>query len=457
MGSAGSVETSSAQRIKQGEDAPPPSQRRVLTAAVVGNFVEWFDFALFAYTAPTFAVLFFPSADIGDSFLWTFFTIYLVPFLARPLGAAVWGHVGDRIGRRNTLSIVIVGMGIATALVGTLPTRDTLAAAPFLLAALRLLQAFFVGGETVGSQTFAIEQISSRHRGLWLGLIYSFAVVPFALVAVLILGLRDLLGDDAFEDWGWRLPFFVGGLVSLVGLAIRLRMAETRAFRRVAEARAVERAPLAVSVREYPRSMLAVFFAFGSSALAFYLLTGFFTSYLSESLDLSETAALWASAAALCVIGVLGPLFGALGDRMERRRPLVLAGTWLFGLGALPAFAIADGGGWVGALAGQTIIAVGISLMWAGAVPIMTEAFPTRIRYSGASVSYNIAFGLFGGTAPLVSQHVLNHFEGPLAPGVYAASVGIALAIGCVFFVPETANAALIKADEAPEPEPEAA
>lgn len=441
----------SSQDQEQQPATAPPSLPKVLGAALVGNFVEWFDFALFAYAVPTIAVLFFTSSDSAIALLYTYMTVYGISFVIRPLGAMFWGHVGDRIGRRNTLAIVLITMGGATALVGVLPTAESIGlAAPALLLLLRLIQAFSAGGEGGGAFSFVIEQVPLRRRGTWLVLVNSCAVVPFVVAAFVIQLLTSAIGEDGFLDHGWRVPFLLGGVVALVGLFIRLRMIETSSFRTVAKHKMVQKLPLVTCFRECSRAMFGVFLILGAGGLAFYLLAGFINVYLSESLGFSRQAALLSNGGSLALIAVFAPLFALWGDHIGRRRPLIIAGYIALVLTTIPGFLLAENSGVLGAIAWQATMAISLSLLWAGAIPTMTEAFPTRVRYTGVGVSTNLGYAVFAGTAPPIAQH-LTESVGLLAPAVYATTAFLVLGIVSVFVVEETARLPLLRSGDGPD------
>lgn len=420
--------------------AKPVGLFKVLSAAIVGTFLEWFDFALFAYSVTIIAGLFFPSENSGVSLFYTFVAVYGLSFIVRPLGGIVWGHLGDRIGRRPVLVTIVVLMGAATALVGLLPTYAAIGiAAPALLITLRLVQSFCTGGEAVGAQAYVLENIEPGRRGLWLGLVNSMAVVPFAVAATLVVALSTLMGQEAYNSWGWRVLFLIGGGIAVLGLLIRRKLPEAREFEEIARADTKSKVPLLESLSRFPRRMAAVFFVIGLGALTFYVLTGFLSTYLIERLNVSPNGGLLTNACALLSIAVIGPLIGYMSDRVQARRPFILVGCCLIALGIIPAFWLASSGGLIGALAAQLMIGISIGMLWGGGVPLMTEIFPTRVRYSGAAVSYNVAYAVFGGTAPMISQAIANRSVNDIAPSFYVAAVAGVCAVACFLVVPETA------------------
>ncbi len=204
---------------------------RALAAGCVGNFVEWYDFAIYSYSVTIIATLFFPEGNRAAAIV-AAFALYGVAFLARPVGGVFWGNLGDRIGRRTTLAVIVLIMGGATMLIGLLPTYGTIGIfAPILLALLRLVQGFSGGGEFTGSTSFISEYAPDEKRGFFASISATFTTLPSLLGGLTVFAVAALLGEATYASWGWRIPFLIGGPLALVGLFIRLRMDETPAFR----------------------------------------------------------------------------------------------------------------------------------------------------------------------------------------------------------------------------------
>lgn len=401
-----------------------PVLRRVLGSAAIGQFVEWYDFVIYAYTASVIATLFFPTDDRVASLLATF-AVYAVGFIMRPLGGIILGHLGDKIGRRSILATVILLMGGSTAAIGLLPTYEQIGVlAPILLVICRLVQGASAGAETAGSNSLVAEHSPQNRRGLYVSFTYAFANLPAVFAALFVLLLTNTMGAELFSSWGWRIPFIVGGLFALVGLYIRLRVDETPAFVAARANNQVAKFPLLAALRDHPKQ---IFFAFALAALAglgFYTLTGYFTTYLKEAVGLSANDALISNSIALFAAFIVMPIAGWASDRIGRR-PMLLIGTIASAVAAVPAYALASSGSLLTAILGQTLLAVALSLFFGPFGVAFLEIFPARVRFSGGAFGYNAAYVIFGGTAPFFSIWLVDVTGNLLAPAFYMAIVAI--------------------------------
>jgi MHS family proline/betaine transporter-like MFS transporter len=421
-------------------------RRRVVTSAAIGQFVEWYDFVIYAYTSSVVASLFFPSEDRVASLLATF-GVYAVGFVMRPVGGVVFGHLGDVLGRRGVLAFIILLMGGSTAAIGLLPTYASIGiAAPVLLLVCRLLQGMSAGGEAMGSNALVAEHAPDGKRGLWVGFTYSFANLPAVFAALFVLALTTVMSGAAWETWGWRIPFLFGGVISLVGLYIRAKVQESPAFTATKKADQVTKAPLLVLLRDHRRGLLFAFAMASLSGLGFYSLAGYFASYLTESVGLDSTDALLSNGIAMFVAFVTMPIAGAWSDRVGRR-PVLMVGAAATALTAVPAYMLAGASGLGAAVAGQSLLAVALGVFFGPVGISFLEQFPTRTRYSGAAVGYNVAYVVFGGTAPLFGTWLVAQTGSLIAPAVYTAL----LAAG-VFVVatkmPETYNQPIVRDED---------
>lgn len=420
--------------------------RRVLTSAAIGQFVEWYDFVIYAYSAAIIAKLFFPNADPTAALLSTF-AIYAVGFVMRPLGGFIFGPLGDRIGRRRVLSLVILMMGAATLCIGLLPTYEQIGLlAPLLLVVCRLVQGLSAAGETVGSNAFVAEHAPSDRRGLYVGFTYSFANLPPIAAALLVLLLTNVLTGEAYASWGWRIPFLIGGPLALVGLYIRHKVDESPAFQATKAARNVATSPLRDAVRDQKKAMGFSFALAAFSSLGFYTLAGYFVSYLVATVGLNSNAALISNSVALLVAFVTMILGGHLSDRLGRK-PLLVAGLVINALVCIPAYLIAAQGSLITAILGQSLLAFGCGLFWGPVGIALMELFPTRTRYSASAISYNLAYTIFGGTAPLLGTWLVMQSGSKLAPAVYMCAVSIAVLV-VVLRIPETYRSSLVHAED---------
>jgi MHS family proline/betaine transporter-like MFS transporter len=414
-------------------------QTRVLAGGSVGQFIEFYDFTLYALSAVTLATLFFPSQNELASLLSTFAT-FGVAFLVRPLGGLFFGALGDRIGRRSVLYITLLSIGCATTLIGLLPTYATIgAAAPALLVLCRLVQGFSAGGESVGAPAFVFEHAPLHQRGFWLNITLAATALPSVVGGTLILVLSQSMSQEAFLGWGWRIPFLIALPLAFFGLWIRSRTEESAAFKKVLEQSAQhEYSPVREAFRENKIRMLQVILVMGLTAMGFYFLTGYFVSYIQTAGGLSREESLATNAAAMLLYAVLLPIGGVIGDRVGRK-PMLVAGSLAIAVLAVPCFMLVTSGSLALALLGQALFVLCLTTYGGGCYTFFVEIFTTRTRFTSAAVSYNVAYALFGGTAPFVGTYLVGRTDVASAPGYYmAAAAAIVLVLLIATRVPET-------------------
>jgi metabolite-proton symporter len=384
------------------------SIRTVVVASFIGTTIEWYDFFLYGTAAAlVFGDLFFPEAKPLVGTLLAFST-YAVGFAARPLGGLVFGHFGDRIGRKSMLVMSLLIMGTATFLIGCLPTYSAIGVlAPILLVVLRFAQGIGVGGEWGGAVLMSVEHAPSGRRGFF-GSWPQMGVPAGLLLSTVVFKLVEgNMSESAFSSWGWRVPFLASAILVIIGLVIRLKLLESPAFKRVQESQTQAEKPIVDVVRKYPRN---VFTAMGMRMAengCFYILTVFTLAYGEDELGLEKDTMLNGViiAAALGLITV--PLWGALSDRFGRK-PLYLAGAVITMLWGFPLFGLMN-------TESPALIALGIvvgvnighDLMYGPQAAYFAELFGTRVRYSGASLGYQLASVFSGGFAPLIATALL--------------------------------------------------
>ncbi|MER6078917.1 MFS transporter [Streptomyces sp. NPDC001833] len=424
--------------------APPTpgtlaSLKRIVAASLIGTTIEWYDFFLYGSAAAlVFNKLFFPDSDPLVGTLLSFMT-YAVGFAARPLGALVFGHYGDRLGRKRLLVLSLLLMGGATFAIGLLPTHATVGgAAPVLLTLLRLVQGFALGGEWGGAVLLVSEHGDARRRGFWASWPQTGAPAGQLLATGVLSLLTAVLSDDAFASWGWRIPFLLSGVLVVVGLWIRLSVDESPVFRAAlarSEARrsagSAEQPPLVAVLRHHWRDVLVAMGARMAENISYYVITAFVLVYATTSAGVSEQTALNAVLIGSAVHFAVIPGWGALSDRVGRR-PVYLLGAAGIGLWMFPFFALADTGRF-----GYLVLAVTVGLVLHGAMyapqaAFFAEMFATRMRYSGASVGAQFASVAAGAPAPLVATALLAGYDSPTPIALYviAASVLTLVAVG---------------------------
>jgi MHS family proline/betaine transporter-like MFS transporter len=420
----------------------PATLRKVIAAAAVGNFVEWFDFAVYGFLATTIAKQFFSSADPNAALLQTF-AVFAVAFALRPLGGIVFGTLGDRLGRKRVLSATVLMMAGATTVIGLLPTYASIGLmAPVLLTLTRCVQGFSAGGEYAGACAYLMEH-APNHKRAWYG---SFIPVStfsaFACAAVLSYLLEASLSAEAMDTWGWRVPFLVAAPLGLVGLYLRWKMEETPAFRHaMAEDKPHAHSPLRETLRQQKGSILRLGAFISLTALSFYMFTTYFATYLQVVGHLSRAQSLMVSTVALLFAAGVCPAAGAFSDRFGRRRTVATTCLWVI-LTVFPAYWLASSGQIPAAIFGVMLLAVGAVLSGVVTAALLSEAFPTRSRYTASAITYNLAYTLFGGTAPLVATWLINQTGSSLAPAFYLVVIAL-LALAGGLALPETARISL--------------
>ena len=422
----------------------PPVMRRIVWSSIIGTAVEWYDFLIYATaTALVFNHLFFPSNNPSISAIAAFGT-YAVGFLARPLGAVIFGHLGDKIGRKTTLVSTIIIMGMGTFLIGVLPTYQQIGiAAPILLVVLRILQGIGLGGEWGGAVLMVVESAPVKRRGL-LGSAVQVGNPIGNLVAIAIFAVLSRLPDSDFLGWAWRIPFLLSIALIGVGLFIRLRLEETPAFRQLKEERAVARAPI-VEIFRYHRRSFFIAVGLKIAEISYASIAGVFViSYATGHLGLPRTTILNAVMLSSIIALFSIPLFGWLSDKLGRKF-MFYAGSLFCAAFAFPMFALLDTAD--PAIVSLTVIVAisgGQMVMFGVGAPWYAELFTARLRYTGASLGFQVGAALSGGLTPLIAVALLSWSGGATWPvSVFLISCALITAFA-TFKAPETARQELV-------------
>lgn len=403
--------------------APPSTLRKVIFGSLIGTTIEWYDFFLYGTAAAlVFNKLFFPNADPLTGAMLAF-TTYALGFVARPLGGIVFGHFGDRIGRKKLLMVSLVMMGGSTFAIGLLPSFATIGvAAPLLLTLLRLVQGFAVGGEWGGAVLMAAEYGDERRRGTWAG--WPQVGVPAGnLLAAAILAVMAAVQTDAdFLAWGWRVPFLLSAVLVAVGWWIRISLEETPVFQQLAaREHDIPKAPLVEALQKRPGGIaIGAGLRLGEN-ICYYVLTAFSITYLTEVTHLSRGVALDALLVGAAVECAAMPVFSWLSDRIGRR-PVYALGAAGMAIWAFAFFRMLDTG-----LTPMVMLAITVGLVCHGAMygpqaAFIAELFPTRFRYSGASFAYQATSIVAGSLAPIIALALFKQTHSALPIAIYVAA-----------------------------------
>jgi metabolite-proton symporter len=424
---------------------------RVLVASVVGTAIEWYDFFLYATaSALVFAKLFFPSFDpvVGTI---AAFGSFAVGYLARPFGAVFFGHFGDRIGRKATLVATLTIMGVSTFVIGLLPTYESIGVwAPILLVAMRFLQGLGVGGEWGGAVLMVVETAPASKRGFF-GAFPQLGVPLGLMLSTAVFKAVSSMPSDAFYSWGWRLPFLLSVALIAIGLFIRLRVMESPVFEQIKASKQVVKAPLVELLRRHPKDLVLTIGTRFAVDITFNVINVFVLVYGTTRLGLSRGLLLNAIIVGCAFALITLPLFGKLSDVIGRRTVFMLGAVFvaIYGFAFFPLLETRN----------PTLIFVayvcGIALSQASVYGVQStwfaELFGTRVRYTGASLPYQIAGIITSGPTPLIATYLFATYGQTLPISIYIAATGL-LSLVCAFFLAET-----FRRDLSAEPEDEAA
>ncbi|MBU3864422.1 MFS transporter [Streptomyces sp. 4503] len=426
--------------------------RRSVAAGAVGVFVHWFDWAAYAYLAGTVATVFFPDENSTTGLL-AVFGVFAVSFGIRPIGALVFGPLGDRIGRKRTLSLVIFMMSGATLTIGLLPGYAAIGvAAPVLLVVLRLIQGFAAGGEFGSAASFLAESSPRRRRGFGVSWLEVGSLLGFLAGSFVYLLLSTGLDEEQLTAWGWRVPFLVSAPLGVIGFIIRNKIEDTPEYRTLEANDTVPRTPVRELLRGHKRHLLQAAGLMAAMHVPFYMVLTYLVTYETDHLGHSAGSAALLSTVISLLGLVLVPVFGLLSDRVGRK-PVFVGATAALLVLATPAFLLMRtglAGTWVaGLLLGAILAAIlGTYAVWSA------EIFPTRTRQSGLSIAYNLTAALFAGTVPYLMTVLISATGSTLLPGPYLMVFAVGGLIAALS-LEETAGSALLRPEDVSELRPE--
>ncbi len=407
--------------------------RRVVLSGMLGNGLEWYDYALYAQMSFILSELFFPPGDASTRLLATF-GIFAVGFVFRPLGALLFGYIGDQYGRRTSLVLAILMMAIPTGCIGLLPTYASVGLwAPALLTLIRVFQGLSLGGEFSGSITYIVEHAPPHRRGLAGSASLVSMNLGFLFGSLIALGFVHLMPEEAFRSWGWRVPFLLGVVIGLVGMYIRSSCSESPLYEEAKAQGHLAKAPLRALFRDHWRPMAKAFAFYLSVTMPYYLCSVYLLSYTQTHLGQSAADALLINALAMGAMLVMFVPAALLSDRIGRKAVMRIGAVAML-LAVAPIFWLMQQGGFGPILAAQMLL-LGIVGFYAGCVPTaLVELFPTSVRSSGMALSYNAAAAIFGGTAPMVCEWLLNHTGTAYAIAGYVALCNLVTLLALALF-----------------------
>lgn len=415
---------------ESGTGAPQKGAVKAYIASLTGTSLEYYDFALYSVaSALVFPHVFFPAEDPFIGLLLSFST-FAVGYFARPIGGVVFGRLGDRIGRKNVLVATLLLIGVATVLIGVLPSYGTIGVvAPTILVLLRFAQGVGVGGEWGGAVLLSSEFGDPRKRGFWASAAQIGVPVGNLMANGVLALVAAVLSEDAFRDWGWRIGFLLSAVLVVFGLVIRLRLEETPVFQAIAERAEQPKAPISEVLRGHPRALLAAALSRICPDVLYSLLTVFLASYATKQLHFPTSAVLTAVLTGSAVQVFVMPLAGSLTDRFNRRL--------VYGIGAVLTAA------WVPVLflmiqsGSRVLLTVGVvvgmclhALMYGPQAAFITEQFPARLRYAGSSLAYTFAGVVGGGMAPLIFTVLFRWTDSWVIIAGYVAVTAVATVAG---------------------------
>jgi MHS family proline/betaine transporter-like MFS transporter len=423
-------------------DAPTPTRisPRIVVAGAVGSIVEYFDFGVYGYVAVLLASQFFSPGDATSALLNTL-AAFAIAFVMRPIGGLIFSHFGDRLGRKNALAATVLLMSAASGLIGILPTYAAIGvAASVLLVIARCMQGIAAGGELGGAIAFVAEHSPASRRGLFCSTTQTGALAGVLLASILVATLNQLLSKEAMASWGWRVPFIAAIPIGMFGLWIRSRLTEAKAFKAIAESHEIESAPVVELFHSHRKPLLQ---SIGLSMLLFamyYVAYVYVNIHLQRIVHMSSQWVFWGTTLTLAVSVLCMPMFGLLSD-LVGRKPVFFGSSVVAAIIAVPCFVLMNHGG-VTALAMQGVLGLVESALMGVAFSTMAEMFPTRVRYTGVALGFNIGAVVAGGSAPYVCTWLVATTGSSIAPAWFLVATAI-ITLLTTFTLKETAGTAL--------------
>lgn len=408
--------------------------RKRAIAVGIGNFMEWFDFAVYGYFAAVIGMLFFPSSAPGVSLL-SSLAVFAVGFVSRPFGALILGPIGDRFGRRAVLIITVFGMGVCTTIIGLLPTYEAIGiAAPVLLIAMRFVQGMMVGGEWSSAGIYIVESAPANRRATAASVITGTAGLAFLFGTFVAATITTTLSDAQLTAWGWRLPFVASIVMTGIAIFIRRKLGDTPVYEEMVRQRDSAQAP-SKAVRR--RAFITTFAFSALFGVSLYYFVTYANNHLVTTVGLPRSTALWLCSIALVVYVIVNPLIGRLSDRIGRRKLLLGAAAALTVL-AFPIFLLINSGNSAAILLGLIILGVLVAVTAVMDVVLLVEVFPASIRSTGAALGHNLALAILAGPGPFIAAALIRMTGDANLPAAYLAGVSLLCLLVLCKTLPET-------------------
>ena len=407
--------------------------RKVIISGMIGNALEWYDYALYAQFASIISQHFFPKQDPTASLIATF-GVFAVGFIVRPLGAILFGIIGDKYGRRTALSLAIFLMSVPTACIGLLPSYEQIGVvAPILLTIIRCLQGLSLGGEFSGCIAYVVEHAPAARRGLAGSTSFVSMCIGILMGSLTAIFMSSILSESDLRSWGWRIPFIAGLGIGAIGLYIRMHLSESPIYQKAKDEGEISAAPLTEVIVGYSKPLFVAMGIYMNVTVPFYLVTIFVNNFMQSSLKYQISEAVFINCMSLLTLIVVMPLSAHISDKIGRK-PILLVGIILNFLLAYPIFMMLNSGGFILPLTSQILFAATTGIYMGPMPTTLVELFPTRVRFTGVAVSYNMIAGLFGGTAPMFSFWLINATKSNLSISYYVMAAALVSLFTVVFY-----------------------
>lgn len=405
--------------------------QRVIISCMIGNALEWYDFALYGYFATTIGALFFPKFSPFASLMATF-GIFAAGFIMRPLGGVIFGHIGDKIGRKNALLWSIYLMAIPTTLIGLLPTYDHIGwIAPLLLTIIRLAQGLSMGGEFTGSMVFVVEHAQQRNRGLYGSWVVFSLLLGILVGSAVATATCHFLSEDQLMGWGWRIPFILSVAGGFVGSIMRRTVHEPEQFTEAKLRHKEHSTPLKELFKNHLGTIGYVVIIELTLSIGFYLIVTFINNFLTALLNFDMVTSLMMTTISMIAMGIVIPISGWISDKIGRKAVLIPSAL-AFTFFAYPLFTSLEGS-FTTALMAQVALSFIMGVFFAPIPATLVELFPLSVRYSGLSIAHSISMAVFGGSAPLIATWLIQITGNNAAPALYLGTASLLSAIALFF------------------------